>query len=214
MPTDTFVWLMMVLNGPIGNIDHIPFELIQKHRPNILVIMKNLELCNRGVNWEDGWFKPNSTYATIEFLNMEFNIEYLNYQIIRDDLKTLHGTYNDLKDVPLCDSHHPFMIPSKECSERIRFCRSFRDKLEARIPWENDREDFYRMIIKECEECLKIWYIIDSININNVEEPDRFYQYYILSVRYGHKKLKELMPPDMYERGEFPPYVPDWRFIK
>jgi hypothetical protein len=90
-------------------------------------------------------------------------------------------------------------------NDAIRFNRSFRKHLETRLAWESDRAVLIGEVINENERLYRMW---DAIRDAKSDLT------YITTRRLALLRLRDMLGPETYEKGETPPYVPDWRFAR
>lgn len=90
------------------------------------------------------------------------------------------------------------------CNGLMSFNRSYRLYIENRIVMEPDRASIGRTILRECDVLYSVW---DSVR-------DAKCEYYYVSVRReALKRVKEVMPLEMWLQGNLPAHVPFWRFV-
>lgn len=125
------------------------------------------------------------------------------------DLNLLRKRYIELKDAPRL-SDCKLLPDRKTVNDLITFNRAFRKHLEEKLVWEQDRADVYNEAIRETDVCYRQW---DAMRDAQCDF------YYVTVRRAALLKAKELWGKDAkgeynYLRTEYPPYVPDWRFVQ
>jgi hypothetical protein len=122
----------------------------------------------------------------------------------QEDMDFLRKRRNDLDDAPKVSESD--RLPSRQLvNDCIRFNRAYRKNLETRLMWESDRANVIGEAIRETEKLYKIW---DAIRDAKCEF------HYITVRRLALNKLKETLGTELYDKGELPPYVPEWRFAE
>ncbi len=118
------------------------------------------------------------------------------------DLNLLRRRYEDLVDAPpLSDG---LRFPDRDTvNEFLAFNRAYRQHLSNRQPLELAHWWELRAAIQETDQLYQIW---DTVR------DARCDYYYVTVRRQALKKLRQLLGPDAYYRGQLPPHVPLWRF--
>jgi hypothetical protein len=121
---------------------------------------------------------------------------------LANDLPVLRKRYRDLADAPsVYDTVRLPVLPlAVEC---LSFNRAYRRALEKRMLLEGDRATLLKEVIHETDELHKIW---DAIRDARCEV------YYVPVRRQALKRLRDLVGPEAFYSGQFPPHVPLWRF--
>ncbi|MCE9563512.1 MAG: hypothetical protein K8U57_15840 [Planctomycetes bacterium] len=119
------------------------------------------------------------------------------------DLDFLRKRKTDLADAPkLMEATR---LPDRRLmDDQIQFNRAFRKHLDVRLLWEADRAVVLSEAARETDRLYRMW---DAMR----EAKCDFH--YVTYRRLALKKLKDGLGEVMYESGELPPSVPDWRFV-
>lgn len=119
------------------------------------------------------------------------------------DLDFLRKRKAELADAPkIMESAR---LPERRLmDEHIQFNRAYRKHLDQRLLWEADRADVLGEAARETDRLYRLW---DSMR----EAKCEFH--YVTYRRLALKKLKDGLGADVYDSGELPPSVPEWRFV-
>ena len=119
------------------------------------------------------------------------------------DLDFLRKRKADLADAPMLAEANR-LPDARLMDNNIQFNRAYRKNLEKRMQWEADRADLIGEAVRETDRLYKLW--------DAMREAKGDFQY-VTSRRLALKRLKDGIGEQMYNSGELPPYVPEWRFI-
>lgn len=119
-----------------------------------------------------------------------------------NDIQELRRRYQELADAPpLADA---LRFPERAIvNELLVFNRAYRKYLEDRQPIDPVHAHQLRAVQQEVDDLYQIW---DAVR------DARCDYYYVKVRRQALKRLRELLTPEVYQRGELPPHVPTWRF--
>jgi hypothetical protein len=119
------------------------------------------------------------------------------------DLDFLRKRKADLADAPkLVEAAR---LPDRRImDDHIQFNRAYRKHLDQRLIWEADRVDVLGEAVRETDRLYRLW---DAMR----EAKCEFH--YVTYRRLALKKLKEGIGATVYETGDLPPCVPEWRFV-
>ncbi len=122
----------------------------------------------------------------------------------QEDLDFLRKRRAELQEAPkVIDAYR---LPEREMiNDAIRFNRAFRKQLDIRMVWEADRAVLIREVIDENERLYRIW---DAMRDAKSD------LHYVTTRRLALLRLRDQIGPDTYDKAEYPPYVPDWRFAR
>ncbi|MFO0823199.1 MAG: hypothetical protein U0792_08770 [Gemmataceae bacterium] len=119
------------------------------------------------------------------------------------DLDFLRKRKADLADAPkLVEAAR---LPDRRImDDHIQFNRAYRKHLDQRLIWEADRVDVLGEAVRETDRLYRLW---DAMR----EAKCEFH--YVTYRRLALKKLKEGIGAEVYDTGDLPPCVPEWRFV-
>ena len=118
------------------------------------------------------------------------------------DLKLLRRRYHDLADAPRIQDSLRF--PEREYINKLKeFNEAYRRHLELQRTVESSFAWQCQEALHETDQLYDIW---DTLSDARCE------YYYVAYRRQALKKLRDMLGPDAYYRGQLPPPVPVWRF--
>lgn len=95
-------------------------------------------------------------------------------------------------------------LPSRESiAARLGFNRELRDQLDVQRFCAVRRGDEYRAVIREVDQLYEAWSTMSSARTEH---------YYVSARRYALAWLRDEIGPAAYYSGDWPPWVPTWRF--
>jgi hypothetical protein len=132
----------------------------------------------------------------------EARLTLVRRQEYRADLSQLRRRYHDLADAPRIQDSLRF--PEREYINKLKeFNEAYRRHLELQRTVESSYAWQFQEALRETDQLYDVW---DTLSDARCE------YYYVAYRRQALKKLREMLGPDAYYRGQLPPPVPVWRF--
>lgn len=121
---------------------------------------------------------------------------------MQTDLDMLRVRQIDFKDAPpLSDTER---LPERAYANQLcSFNRSFRTVITNRMEFELDRIPLFSEVLAETDTCYRAWDLIRDAKCEFFYNTVR---------RQAMKRLKQEMGATAYEQGNWPDFVPRWRF--
>ncbi len=190
--TSTFLFLMMLMNGPATVIDDLSNEQIFAMKNEMREFAKNLQINDSNVYYDNHYpYGMDDDYYKNELIGY-----WENYQL--------------LKNTPRLEEYgRRFQYQNLKAVEAaLRFNKEFEKELTKKLDWELDRAPFYQLVLDENAQCREIW---NKIMLLTCEED-----YYGEGLkRRTYLQLKKLIDEkDWLNPDYIPPEVPIWRFYE
>lgn len=119
-----------------------------------------------------------------------------------NDLLTLQGRYQELKEMPsLADAER---FPERKLiNELLTHNRAYRNELQRRLTVDLVHAEELRTALSETDQLYHVW---DTVRDARCE------YYYVTVRRQALNLLRELIGTEAFYTGKLPPYLPAWHF--